>query len=101
MSAIGNQTDRERIEKCITKLADFMDECGLEFPYGYSRSTWEVWSELKVMNFHKVVGLNLDLLEQCDLGSLAHDIGGICSRWNTVTESMDDCFLPRCTERRG
>ena len=92
------KTDGERIEALVQKLGGWMEENDLPFHYGYPRSVWETWAEIKVRNFHKVVGLNLDLMEGVDFGSLGHDINGICAYWNTHSESMDNWFSPRCTD---
>ncbi|MGW8181597.1 MAG: DUF6874 family protein [bacterium] len=91
-------TDEKRIEAAIDTLSSFMWECDLPYHHGMSPATWEPWAEERVKDFHLRVGLDLDLLETCDMGTLGHDLNGICSYWDMESHSMRDCFLPRCTK---
>ena len=89
-------SDSERIAALVDELGSWMYEAGLSFHYCMDVDTWEEWATQKVEDFHEHVGLNLDLYAECDMGTIGHDINGICSYWDMESHKMRDCFLPRC-----
>ena len=93
------KTDGERIAVLVHYLANWMQANGLGFPFGYSQSTFELWATAKVLSYHRVKGLDLDVMEQVNVGHLGHDINGICLYWDTWLDEMQDCFEPRCARR--
>lgn len=83
----------------IRKVMDLIEEANPEFysEHGYpSPDEFRLAVTLRVMDCHKKVQLDLDLLSKVDPGTLLHDVMGIMSHWNPFSDSMQNFFRPRC-----
>lgn len=93
------QEEAAWLKTIVRKAMDLIEEMNPDFysEHGYpSAEEFRLAVTLRMMDCHKKIPLDLELLAKVDSGTLMHDVMGIMSHWNPFSDSMQNFFHPRC-----